>query len=232
MNELNGKKYTPATDVGHHFGYSKDYILMLIKQGKIDGQKIGHKWYAHLPSAENYFNTAKQEQEIQRKKLSEERKLELKKFSKVQKVAHHRIAVVETLVIVVIGLSLGVTGYLGTMPQESSAIRGGHSYFENIALALYTTLTPTPAAVTESSRVALNDSSISVHVGTTTNTALIVAPDELFTTTTVESVQDSFSDPVSIAVDPTNPTTGIITPEFKNQEGEAYRFLMVPVQQK
>ncbi len=229
MNELNGKKYTPATDVGHHFGYSKDYILMLIKQGKIDGQKIGHKWYAYIPSAEIYFATAKQEQEIQRKKLSEERKLELKKFTNVSGLAHHRTAIVETLVIVVIGLSLGVTGYLGTTAQESSAIQGNYSYLENIALSLYTSLTPTPTAVTLSTRTPLEDSAISVHVGTTTNTALIIAPDELFTTTTVESIQDSFSDPVNIAVDPNNLQTGIITPEFKNTDGEAYRFLMVPV---
>ncbi len=203
---------------------------MLVKQGKIDGQKIGHKWYVHLPSAQHHFHIAKQEQEIQRKKLSDERKAELKKFSRTSTLTHHRTAVVETLVIMIIGLSLGVTGYLGTTTQTGTAIQGSHTYLENLALSLYTTLTPQESQVAQSIHaVPLEASAISAHLGTTTTTSLIIAPNELLTTTTVESIQDSFADPVSISVDPTNPTTGIIIPDFKNTEGEAYRFLMVPV---
>jgi len=66
---INGKTYTPATDVGKHFGYTKDYILMLVKQGKIEGEKVGNKWYAYLPSATEYFNIAKQEQAERRQAI-------------------------------------------------------------------------------------------------------------------------------------------------------------------
>jgi len=210
--------------VGHHFGYSKDYILMLVKQGKIDGKKVGHKWYAHIPSAESYFTTAKQAHEAHRKQISVERKEELQKHTRIRSTSHHTTALVETLVIMVMGLSLGVTGYLGTTTNTDN-----QSYLASIARALYTTLTPETASVTLSTQTSLEQSAISAHVGTTTHTSLIIAPDELFTATTVESIQDSFFDPVTVTPDPTNQDTGIITPQFKNTEGEAYRFLMVPV---
>ncbi len=229
VHVINGKTYTPATDVGRHFGYSKDYILMLVKQGKIDGQKIGHKWYADLPSAEMYFNTAKQEQVERRKQVSQERKAELKKFTYTRVVTNHRTAILETLVIVVIGLSLGVTSYLGTVSVESTAIQGSHTFLENLALSLYTTLTPEDPSLTQNTPVPLEESAVSAKVGTTTHTSLIIAPGELFTATTVESIQDSFADPVTVTPDPANPETGIITPQFRDREGEAYRFLMVPV---
>ncbi len=84
---LEGKKYTPATLVGERFGYTKEYILLLIKQGKIDGKKIGHKWYAHIPSADHHFKTAARLREVRRKEISESRKAELHAHTKARKVA-------------------------------------------------------------------------------------------------------------------------------------------------
>lgn len=45
----------------------------------------------------------------------------------------------------------------------------------------------------------------------------------------VEDIRESFSDEVEVRVDPNDPSTGIVTPVFRDRTGEAYRFLMVPL---
>jgi hypothetical protein len=63
----------------------------------------------------------------------------------------------------------------------------------------------------------------------TVHTSLVIGPDEVLTTTRTESIRGSFSDDVSVSIDPHNPDTGIIIPHFKDKDGESYRYLMVPV---
>ena len=206
---VDGKEFVPATLAGKHFGYTKDYLLMLIKGGKIDGQKIGHKWYVHIPSAEEHFRVAKEVREVRRKTISLERKAELKK-SVHTKIAHgHHTALVETLAIVIIGLSLGVTGYVGSDIQRASVHEeSAQQFLGELALSLYTAVTPAPEPTP----------------------ALIVAPADTFTKESVADIQDSFSDPVTVTVDPENTDTGIITPVFKDgKDGSEYRFLLVPL---
>lgn len=240
---IEGKEYVPATIAGKHFGYTKDYILLLTKQGHIDGQKIGNKWYVNIPSAEKYFNTARIKQEVRKKSISQERKAELKKYTQVRtqtkKSSSYRVVGIEAIVVVVLALSIGATGYLGIAPQQAMVHEGAYGFFENIAQSIYAFFSPksettvtvreASSALHENGSTTMEDESLSVSVGTTTHTSIIVAPDEVFTATTVEAIQDSFSDPVEVSVDPKNPQTGIITPVFKEKKGENYRFLMVPV---
>ena len=227
---VEGKEYTIATDVGKHFGYTKDYILLLIKEGKIEGQKVGHKWYAHLPSAEVFFSEAAVKREVRRKRISLERKAELREHTGIRVQGSPRAALLETLVIVVIGLTIGATGYLGSASQ-SATLMGEGGAVANLARSLYNFISPkdTTVAVNTVHVLPPVETAVSARIATTTYTSLVVAPDELFTAMTVESIEDSFSDEVSVSVDPENGKTGIITPIFKNHEGEAYRFLMVPV---
>ncbi len=240
---LEGKEYVPATFAGKHFGYSKDYLLLLVKNGKIDGQKVGNKWYVNLPSAEVHFTLAKRERDVKRLQLSIDRKRELS--SKIEKHieekdevidARKNHAVLETLVIVVIGLAVGATSYLGSSSYSATVAEARPSFFENLAVALYRfvsgdeetlvtkdEIVPTQAVATstprEGKKVDENDASI------------VVAPSEKFSANTVDSVRDSFSDEVNVTVDSENADTGIVVPKFRDTEGEAYRFLMVPVNQ-
>ena len=228
---IDGKEYVPATIAGKKFGYTKDYLLLRIKQGFIEGQKIGNKWYVHLPSAEGYFKNAKDEQLARRRSLSIERREEIKKHEQTKKLHGRHTALAETLVIVVIGLSVGATGYLGTAGNTQQA-SVHESFFASLAKSLYSFISPQTEVVhiAVSAPTTTPVNAISACVATTTHTSLIVAPDELFTATTVDEIRDSFSDPVSVSVDPENPDTGIITPVFKNErEGDNYRFLLVPV---
>src|SRR5690606_34039022 len=112
-----------------------DYMLMLIKKGKIDGQKVGNKWFVYLASAEEYFKEAEKAREERRKRLSEERKAELRESGVYQKVssdapvhservvfsAGAKMALLETLVVVFLGVSVGSLGYVGVSALPASA---------------------------------------------------------------------------------------------------------------
>lgn len=245
---INGKEYVPAIVAGKHFGYTKDYLLLLIKQGYIDGQKIGNKWYVNLPSATQHFKTASAKREVRKKLISEERKQELRTHMRAQaKLKSNRssvfpVALVTGVVAVVMGMT-AYTGYVEVNTQQASVPQDTYRFLEGMARSLYAFLTPTEYAIvdgvtatssttTVSSVATVAHEAVSAHIGTTTYTSIIVAPDELFTATTIESIQDSFSDPVNVSIDPHNPQTGIITPVFKKGAGDAYRFVMVPVTQQ
>lgn len=240
---LEGKEYVPATFAGKHFGYSKDYLLLLVKNGKIDGQKVGNKWYVNIPSAEVHFTLAKRERDIKRLQLSIDRKKEL--GSKIEKQiededvvvnTHKNHAILETLVIVVIGLAVGATSYLGSSSHTATVAEASPSFFENLAVALYRFVSgdeetvlvkagqPQANAVSASTTVEKRDDDEQ-------EASYVVAPSNEFSTSSVDAVRRSFSDEVEVTVDPENADTGIVVPKFRNTEGEEYRFLMVPVNQ-
>ncbi len=231
---IEGNKFSPAALVGKRFGYTGTYMLMLAKEGKIDGQKIGNKWYISVSSAEQFFTDVKRAREARNEEVSRKRKAELRAHENMRKTTHGHRALVETLAILIIGLTLGSVGYLGatTASNQVANVSGaGSSFFERLAVAFYRVISPLDATVPSepASNGASPEPSVSMTVGTTTRTSLVIAPDEIMTTTTIETVRDSLSDDVSVSLDPRNPDTGVIVPHFKNKDGEAYRFLLVPL---
>ncbi len=243
---LSGHEYIPATAAGKRFGYTSDYITMLARQGHIEATKVGHQWFVIESSVQDFINHKTKEKDARANALRAERKAELTQYQKAQveevteaKQKHHLVALMETLVILVIGLSLGASGYVMTTPDAQTASLSSTSYsaVERLALSLYTFVSGSEKTVTYTAETTnptpiQNGASaaVSVALGTTTHTTLIVAPNEVMTATTVESIRDSFSDDVAISVDPEHPDTGIIVPQFREKEGEAYRFLLVPLE--
>ena len=230
---VEGKEYTAATIAGKRFGYTKDYLLLLIKKGKIEGRKIGNKWYVHIPSAETFFKVHEEKKKERRKQVSQKRKTELKHHVRARVNGHHRTAVIETLVIVIIGLSLGVTGYMGTNAQEASIAGNAANFFERIALSFHAFISGEEVVVAPAN-IAVEPANNDTVIANTAKEnqaidSLIVAPEHAFTAESIDSIRDSFSDPVEVSIDPENPDTGIVVPMFRSGEGDAYRFLMVPV---
>jgi hypothetical protein len=229
-NELiiEGREYVPAALAGKHFGYTRDYLLMLIKQGKIDGKKVGNKWYVHIPSADEHFKAAREAREERKREISRERKEELSESLHIQKKYTHHTALVETLAILILGLTVGAVGYVGTNPQYASVNeKSALDFFGNVARSLYISVTPQVAH-----EVAVNSAMEDKSVPQNDVEAMIIAPADEFTTSDVVSIRESFSDPVAVSIDAENPGTGIVTPIFKDgKEGGEYRFLMVPVKE-
>ncbi len=240
---VDGKEYVSAAAAGKHFEYSKDYMLLLIKRGNIDGRKIGNKWYVYLPSAEVFFKESKVKRSLRRREVSQLRKVELQKHTKTRKAPINLHVLIETFAVLIVALAIGATGYIGSPSQVAEVAKSDTGFFERIAVYLYELVSPSDTVVENNISIPathadatasenLGVDAISAHVGTTTYTSIVVAPNELFTTTTIESVKQSFSDDVEVSVDPQDPSTGIITPIFKESKGEEYRFIMVPVTTK
>lgn len=227
---VEGREYTAAIDAAKQFGYTKDYLLLLIKDGKIDGQKVGNKWYVHVPSVGQFFAEAKVRKEERRKRISIERKKELKSHTRVRFTGNQRTAVLETLAIVVIGLSLGVTGYVGTTVQQTAYVgEGAVNFIERFAVSLYSLIYSDDERLSTSESVAPAGLGSSEQKEKSGGEGVVVVPATDMTAETAESIRNSFSDPVEVSVDPEHPDTGIIIPKFKQGDGEAYRFLMVPI---
>lgn len=224
---VEGKEYTSAVVAAKQFGYTKDYLLLLAKDGKIDGRKVGNRWYVHIPSAEAFFKNAVERRKERRKEISLERKSELKSHARTRFIGSHRTAVLETLAIVVIGLSLGATGYVGTTAQQTAYVgEGAMNFIERFAISLYSFVSPRDSRTPVSDSAPLN---LSGEESVGPEEGIVVFPEDDTAEKVVRALEDSFSDSVDVSVDPENPDTGIVVPKFKQGDGEAYRFLMVPV---
>ena len=231
---IEGIQYVSATHAGNHFGYTKDYLSMLINAGKIEGHKVGRKWYVNFNSAEIFFKTAHEQRTAYRKHISAERKKELHHHTQVRTAHRPQNAILETLVILILGLSMGVTGYLGTTVHQASVTASNTSFLKNIAIALYTFITPTETVSVALSphmqspeRTTQYASAGTLYSNSSTTSALIVLPPASATDT--DTIAESFSDAVIVTPDPQHPNTGVVTPIFKNTKGEPYRFLLVPM---
>ena len=236
---IEGKEYTLATVAGKEFEFTKEYLLLLIKQGKIDGKKIANRWYVHVPSAKLFFEDVKKTHRERREKISIERKVELQKYSKtsVPVHAHRRTAALETLTIVILGISIGLTGYLGStskIENLGSTQAADRGFFKHFALSFYTFISGTDGAISIKSSYAIPavpQNMALVASSTISPEAIIVAPEKDLSIQRVDAIRDSFSDEVNVTIDSKNSDTGIIVPKFKSKDGEAYRFIMVPVTQ-
>jgi hypothetical protein len=253
---IQGKEYTLAKYAGKHFGYTKEYILMLIKQGKIDGKKVGNKWFVSVPSIESYFTHARTKREERLHKLSENRKAELKihekKFAHISQAqtiqehssspspytSHVRIALLETAVILFLGISIGSLGYVGyTTP--ASVQHSQVDFLKTLAVSVYDFFT----IDTFVSRIGIQQARVSeitiyddthnndnqnVQEKITTRPSLVIAPQDMSIMNS-DSIKESFSDTVDVIEDSTHPNTGIIIPKFSKGNGEEYRYMIVPV---
>jgi hypothetical protein len=52
---LNGRRYFLASEAAADFGFSGDYIARLARQGKINGRRVGKKWYVEPESLRAYL---------------------------------------------------------------------------------------------------------------------------------------------------------------------------------
>lgn len=228
---IDGKEYVLATVARKEFDYTKDYLLLLIKQGKIDGKKIANRWYVHVPSARKFFEEAKTNQSVRGEKIRKERLVELEaRSSHTEKKISSRTAVVETFAILVIGLSLGAAGYVSSTTNLGSLAFADKGFFERTAISFYALFSDGKQMVAgiDSAGVSLSGTT-TIEAITSVQNGLVVMQESQVNSEDFKKIQESFSDEVGIALDPANPNTGVVIPKFKNRDGEAYRFLLVPV---
>lgn len=244
---VNNRNYIPAGKVGKHFGYTRDYILMLARDGRIDGMKVGHRWYVNLESAENYFSLAKEIREERKQVIRAERRAELKAHVAQNKTVRHTALPLELAALAIALIVIGVAGFSSTFNLASNSevaltAAADASFLERIAVSVYNFISPEPQVVQHEEDVTFtvqDQSQAYTQVESdhnvaskTVKTSIVVGPGEVLTTTRAESIAESFSDEVSVSIDPHNPDAGIIIPHFKDADGEEYRYLIVPVSEE
>ena len=53
--DLDGRRYFLASEAAADFGFSPDHIARLARQGKINGRRVGKKWYVEPESLQTYL---------------------------------------------------------------------------------------------------------------------------------------------------------------------------------
>ncbi len=74
--EIDGRALYPIKEAAQETSYSRDYVTRLAREGKITATNVGRQWFIDLESLKAYAESASLEQEIRRRQLSEDRKLE------------------------------------------------------------------------------------------------------------------------------------------------------------
>ena len=221
--QINGAEYHPAPIAAKQLGYTKEYLLMLAKQGKIKGQKISNRWYIHIPSVEQFFSEVQHERKDRRQEISLGRKRELQNHTedrvaqaeRTKRIARRSVAVLETLTIVVIGFMIGTTSYVGVNTSQQASVSSASDFVDSVALSFYRFV------IGES-----EEENLSVQPDVQSDSAWSGA----FVYSPVQAVQDSFSDSVTISFDEQNPSITVVSPVFKDGEGNPHRFLLTPVE--
>ncbi len=139
----------------------------------------------------------------------------------------------QTAVVVLLGFWVGMGGYFFTSSGENLEAQISRTTFERLAITVYELFSPEETLKESRISVELEEEPTyeitEADTSTTTYTSLLDAPEELFTESQVAEITDSFSDEVEVSIDPEHPDTGVITPIFRDRNGESYRFLMMPV---
>lgn len=115
--KIGGKKFVSIKIAVKQCSYSRDYITKLAREGKISAQQISRLWYIDPASLKNYSELTKQEKQIRKKHLSEERRqerelresIEKKKTERSKQAKWQKLKVPATAIAVVtLGLITGV----------------------------------------------------------------------------------------------------------------------------
>lgn len=242
---INGKQFIPARKAGEFVSYGSDYISKLAREGKIEGSRVGSRWYVNLDSLLAFVETTKKEKELRAEKIRAERKLEqtVHRQVVVHTDARKSLAVLQTLVIAVIGLSVGVAGFAVRVPSTpvASVIESEQfSLVDRLALFVYEFFTPHTEMVIVEHQVVVeggdphleqveqqDEMSIVGSVSEDKRALFVVPPDET-EEAFIASVKEQFSDEVDVTVDESG-TRGEIVPIFRERRGETYRFVTVPM---
>jgi hypothetical protein len=219
--------FLPAQKVGKHFGYTRDYIIILVKEGKIDGRKMGHRWMVSMPSAEKFFSEAKVQRAVRNRELRRERQEERIRYAKMHS-NHTGLSQAPLILAVCVMLSIFMfTGYAAfrtPLSQEALAYRTEAGIIERLAVSLYNFFSFSTETVTTTrsygrENFMTNTPPASTSVATTpreyeVHTSFVVDADEVMTDVRIAGIRDSFSDEVSVSIDPHDPDTGVIIPHF------------------
>lgn len=243
--EIAGKEYISAKNIAKRAKYSSDYVSRLAREKKVTAKKIGNQWFVSKSSLDSFLEKKSESKKTRSKELQIERKKEF--FSVGQSVsAGVRVAVLQTFLILVLGVGVGLGGYvnIGSTPTQSASIQevsfeSVESVLENIAISFYRFISPLPTddivrlvikddfQIGEEKLVTLEKEPATLRTYVEGSTVVIDMGDSKSTSEKgiKKFIKDSFSDTVYIELK--DEDSGIIIPRFRNGDGEARNFLII-----
>lgn len=84
--EINGIDFVSVKDASKEVSYSRDYLSKLAREGKVNATQVGRQWFVELQSIRNFIENKNLEQEVYRRRLSEERKQEIEAREKIEEI--------------------------------------------------------------------------------------------------------------------------------------------------
>ena len=236
--DINGKKLLPIVEAISVVDYSRDYVTRLARERKIVATQIGRKWYIDIDSLKNYQATSQAEQEIKKRRLSDQRKKDLAiKAMKAEKgqAARKRLkrktpAMLVLTAVVLTGFGLGV--WLEPQASEEFSDIG---QLANVRTGLPETNTEhlvTVAKIKEqqnysgSKEMVPNFSPNASQRILDAETGLLLLPHGA---SAGPDIDEYFSDPITTVVDADGNTSVVRTDESGEPMGEEIPFVIVPI---
>lgn len=248
IKEIDGKKYLSARSASKLVGYSSDYVTRLARQGKIDAERIENQWFVEPESLKLFTLNAEAEKRNRKEKLREERLSERSEslrhaneevlISQMNSARNSSIAQTAILTACLF-LLLNIFWFSYESKLNTTALFGGLS--EIGSLLSDAVIEPIPEFVSQVASFAFvqdlernSDLPETLQVEQDSSGSdqsdfqgIVLFGEEEGDDEYIENVRESFSDEVQVDFD--SEDSGVITPVFKERDGESYRFLLVPV---
>lgn len=235
--EINEKKFYSIEMAVARVGYSRDYITRLARAEKIIATQIGRKWYIDVDSLKNYQQVMSFEQELKKRRLSEDRKrlLELKD-ARTKRVAKNRITAGSQLVAAVLTCFAVISG-VGLGFFFESRVSGNVSEILQVASARIALMSEGLQQTDERLDLMLfnqaEDAALVPDFSTAVSQRSFVAPEGLLLlpvgSTATTTVPDYFSDPVVVVTGSDGGTQVVRANADGMPTGEALPFVEVPI---
>ena len=72
-DHIDDVRHLSARDIAHKYGYVRQYVARLCREGKVRGRQVGTDWYIDETSFKNYFEQREHERAARHDQLAAER---------------------------------------------------------------------------------------------------------------------------------------------------------------
>lgn len=221
--------FLSAVEAGRQFGYTNDYIAKLAREKKISAARVGREWFVDAISLGNFIARSNESKRARAERIRQERKEERKRtLEEIQGSAvlvaapllqPRSVALLKAGAISLSGFAFGTLMFMALPYMERSDIASASvmDAMKVWASRLYSfNVTDTAGGLGE---VPPSEPS------PTTQQGMLVLPHD---GGAGMHTAESFSDEVTFTYDEDG-KSGIITPVFKGEKDQSYRFMLVPL---
>lgn len=244
MSLQDSQRYLSARDAAALVGYTPDYVTRLAREGKVVAEKEGRQWFVERDSLKLFTLEVEAEKRVRSEELREERRNErYRTLHKVQaEVLANEVdngglfAFLQTVAVAVcLFIGLQVVWFAVESGVDTTALAAGvEKVGQQMSAAVITPLTRNKTVAQETTGDTGSDSNNVLSGGVYTDPVSSDDPDfsgvilshEQEGGSRTSTLRRTFADDVEVEFK--DDGTGVVTPVFRDEEGEEYRILLVP----